>query len=30
MNYLLDTSAVSEVVKPRPDPAVIEWLTQAD
>ena len=30
MNYLLDTSAVSEVVKPKPDPAVIEWLTQAD
>jgi len=26
----LDTSAVSEVVKPKPDPAVIEWLTQAD
>lgn len=30
MNYLLDTSAVSEVVKPQPDSAVIEWLTQAD
>jgi predicted nucleic acid-binding protein len=30
MNYLLDTSAVSEVVKPQPDPAVIEWLAQAD
>jgi hypothetical protein len=30
LNYLLDTSAVSEVVKPKPDPAVIEWLTQAD
>ena len=30
MNYLLDTSAVSEVVKPHPDSAVIEWLTQAD
>jgi predicted nucleic acid-binding protein len=30
MSYLLDTSAVSEVVKPTPDAAVIEWLTQAD
>jgi predicted nucleic acid-binding protein len=30
MNYLLDTSAVSEVVKPQPDSAVIEWLAQAD
>jgi toxin FitB len=30
MSYLLDTSAVSEVVKPTPDSAVIEWLTQAD
>ena len=30
MNYLLDTSAVSEAVKPQPDSAVIEWLTQAD
>jgi predicted nucleic acid-binding protein len=30
MNYLLDTSAVSEVVKPHPDSAVVEWLAQAD
>jgi hypothetical protein len=30
MNYLLDTSAVSEVVKPQPDSAVIEWLAEAD
>jgi len=30
MSYLLDTSAVSEVVKPTPDSAVIEWLTQGD
>ncbi len=30
MNYLLDTSAVSEVIKPQPDSAVIEWMAQAD
>lgn len=30
MNYLLDTSALSEVVKPIPDPAVVEWFAQAD
>ena len=30
MNYLLDTSAVSELVKPAPDAAVTEWLAQSD
>jgi predicted nucleic acid-binding protein len=30
MNYLLDTSAVSEAVKPQPDSAVIEWMAQAE
>lgn len=26
MNYALDTCVLSETIKPRPDPAVIEWL----
>ena len=30
MNFLLDTNVVSEWVKPRPDPGVIEWLADAD
>jgi predicted nucleic acid-binding protein len=30
VNYLLDTNVVSEVVKPRPDPRVVRWLTDAD
>ena len=30
MNFLLDTNVVSEWVKPRPDPGVIEWLASAD
>ena len=30
MNFLLDTNVVSEWVKPRPDPGVIEWLETAD
>ena len=30
MNYLLDTSAVSELVKPAPDAGVTEWLAQSD
>ena len=30
MNYLLDTSAVSELVKPAPDTGVTEWLAQSD
>ncbi|MCG5549093.1 hypothetical protein [Halorhodospira halochloris] len=27
---LLDTNAVSEVMRPHPEPAVIEWLNRAD
>jgi len=30
VNYLLDTSAVSELVKPAPDTGVTEWLAQSD
>lgn len=30
MSYLLDTSAVSELVKPAPDEGLTEWLSQAD
>ncbi len=30
MNFLLDTNVVSEWVKPRPNPGVIEWLASAD
>jgi len=30
MSHLLDTSAVFEIVKPTPDSAFIEWLTQSD
>lgn len=30
MNFLLDTNVVSEWVKPRPDPGVVEWLATAD
>jgi predicted nucleic acid-binding protein len=30
VNFLLDTNVVSEWVKPRPDPGVIEWLASAD
>lgn len=30
MNYLIDTNVVSELIKTRPDPAVIEWLRVAD
>ena len=30
MNFLLDTSVVSEWVKPRPDAGVADWLAQAD
>ncbi|GAA5083080.1 type II toxin-antitoxin system VapC family toxin [Nocardia iowensis] len=29
-NYLLDTSAVSEWVKPRPDPGLTQWLHTTD
>ena len=30
MNYLLDTNAVSEWVKPRPNPGLIRWMESAD
>lgn len=30
MSYLLDTNVVSEWTKPRPNPGVIEWLSQVD
>jgi toxin FitB len=30
VNFLLDTNVVSEWVKPRPNPGVIEWLASAD
>ena len=30
MNYLLDTYAVSDWMKPRPDPGLIEWLDSVD
>jgi toxin FitB len=30
MSYLLDTSAVSEWVKPRPDPGIAAWLDEVD
>jgi predicted nucleic acid-binding protein len=30
VNFLLDTNVVSEWMKPRPDPGVIEWLATAD
>ena len=30
MNFLLDTNAVSEWVKPRPNPGVIRWMEAAD
>lgn len=30
MNFLLDTSAVSEWVKPRPNPGLIRWMESAD
>ena len=30
MNFLLDTNVVSEWVKPRPSPGVVEWLASAD
>ncbi|WP_433656600.1 type II toxin-antitoxin system VapC family toxin [Nocardia sp. CA-128927] len=29
-DYLLDTNAVSEWVKPRPDPGLMDWLHEAD
>jgi predicted nucleic acid-binding protein len=30
VNFLLDTNAVSEWVKPRPDPGVIRWMESVD
>lgn len=30
MNFLLDTNAVSEWVKPRPNPGLIRWMQSAD
>jgi len=30
MNFLLDTNAVSEWVKPRPNLGLVEWLSQCD
>ena len=30
MNFLLDTNAVSEWMKPRPNPGVVTWLAEAD
>lgn len=30
MSFLLDTNVVSEWTKPRPDPGVVKWLSEAD
>ena len=30
MNFLLDTNAVSEWVKPRPNPGLVGWMESAD
>ena len=30
MNFLLDTNAISEWVKPRPNPGLIRWMEAAD
>lgn len=30
MSYLLDTNAISEWVKPRPDPGIVQWLDEID
>ena len=30
MSFLLDTNVVSEWVKPRPNPGVVAWLSEAD
>lgn len=30
MSYLLDTNAVSEWVRPRPDPGIVRWLDEVD
>ncbi|HVW22808.1 MAG TPA: type II toxin-antitoxin system VapC family toxin [Opitutaceae bacterium] len=30
MSYLLDTNVICEATRPRPDPAVMEWLAAAE
>jgi toxin FitB len=30
VSYLLDTNAISEWVKPRPDPGIVLWLDEVD
>jgi toxin FitB len=30
MSYLLDINAISEWVKPRPDPGIVRWLDEVD
>src|SRR2546428_439294 len=30
VNYVLDTNAVSETVRPRPNPGLIDWLFEQD
>jgi len=30
MNFLLDTNAISEWVRPRPDPGIAAWLDEVD
>lgn len=30
MNYLLDTNVISEWVKPKPEPKVVQWLSVTD
>ena len=30
MSYLLDTCVVSELSRPRPDPGVLAWMSEAD
>lgn len=30
MSFLLDTNVVSEWVKPRPDPGVLQWVAEVD
>ena len=30
MSYLLDTNAISEWARPRPDPGVVRWLDEVD
>jgi toxin FitB len=30
MSFLLDTNAISEWIKPRPDPGIVAWLDEVD